>query len=310
MNCANNTLYKSAEKTLAAVLSILPETIAREILSIGESRRDFPAGLSEIRLRRCSASSITLSGESIRLIQNVRDSDFFKAFDSVVGHSLYAHTAEIAEGYVTIAGGVRVGICGDYDSYTRGLRRPGSLVLRMPMSKFGFTDKLLSAWEERGPGGMLIYSPPGCGKTSAIRALAPALSERWGLRVAVIDERREFFDECCTGQVDILSGYGKAKGIEIAIRSLAAEVIVVDEIGSADEANAIIKAGRGGIPVIATAHAIDFDELLQRDGIEALISNGYFGCFARLSKSGGEYFCETENAVGTALGTKPAPVNV
>lgn len=296
MNCTNNTLYKSAEKTLSAVLSILPEVVAREIRLIGESRRDFPSGLSEIRLRRRSASSVTISGESIKLMQSAKDSEFSKTFDEVVGHSLYAHTAEIAEGYVTLEGGVRVGICGDYDANTRGLRKPGSLIFRMPMSKFGFKDELIRAWEEREGGGMLIYSLPGCGKTSALRALAPALSEKFGVRVAVIDERREFFDECCMGQVDILSGYGKAKGIEIAVRSLAPEVIVIDEIGSADEAHAIIRAGRGGIPVIATAHAMDFDELYQREGIKTLIDKGYFSCFVRLSKCGGEYFCKTDSA--------------
>ena len=310
MICTNDTLYTSWKKTLDEVLSILPEQISQEILDIGKFRRDFPAGLSEIRLRRRSASSITLSGESIRLMRGVKESDFFKTFDAVVGHSLYAHAAEISEGYVTIEGGVRVGVCGDYDSYTGGLRRAGSLIFRMPMSRSEFADKLFCAWEQRGSGGMLIYSPPGCGKTSALRALVPLLSERCGVRIAVVDERREFFDECCVGQLDILSGYGKAKGIEIAIRSLAPEVIVIDEIGSADEAEAIIRAGRGGIPVIATAHAMDFDELLQREGIGRLINNGYFGCFARLSKRGGEYFCETEKLINSDSSEKSIPVKV
>ena len=87
-------------------------------------------------------------------------------------------------------------------------------------------------------------------------------------------------------------------------------MIVIDEIGSADEAEAIIRAGRGGIPVIATAHAMDFDELLQREGIGRLINNGYFGCFARLSKRGGEYFCETDKLINSDSSEKSIPVKV
>lgn len=292
MKDTKDRLYKSADETLARILSLLPPAISREILSVGASRRDFPSGLSEIRLRRSSPSSLTVSGECVFLSQIPRETDFLKTFDTATEGSLYAHSYEIAEGYITLEGGVRVGVCGDFNPETGGVKRVSSLIFRLPMSKSQFGDELLAEWERGGVKGMLIYSLPGCGKTSALRALAPALSQRLRLRVAVVDERHEFFDECGTGQVDILSGYGKAKGIEIARRTLSSEVIVVDEIGSADEALAIMRAGNGGVPVVASAHAADFEELCQREGISELISKGYFNCFARLTKNGGEYSCE------------------
>lgn len=300
-----NEICGYSEKTLSSVLSILPTAIAREIFNIGKFRRDFPKGLSEIRLRRDSTSTATLSGEVIFLRSKARPGEFERTFDAVAEGSVYAHSAEIAEGYITVEGGVRVGICGDYDPSSRGIRQVRSLVFRLPMSASSFGDELLHEWERGDVRGMLIYSLPGCGKTSALRALAPAISKKMNLRVAVIDERREFFEEAIGCQVDVLSGYGKAKGIEIALRTLAAEVIVVDEIGSAEEAREIMRAGRGGVPVIATAHANDLCELRQREGIRELIDEGYFNRFVKLSKLGGRYFCDIERAE-SAEGRKPA----
>ena len=109
----------------------------------------------------------------------------------------------------------------------------------------------------------------------------------------VVDERCEF-DLCDyeNGTVDILRGIPKAKGIEIAKRTLSAEIILVDEIGSAEECEALLSVGAGGVPIIATAHSGDFGELCRSETIRPLIDRGYFSSYVKLYRSGKAFLKE------------------
>ena len=146
---------------------------------------------------------------------------------------------------------------------------------------------------------MLLYSPPGEGKTAALAALAKKISDTDGKRVVIVDERGEFapedFDCTC---VDIIRGYPKPKGIEIAFRTLGAELIITDEIGNAEEARMIELSGRGGVPFIASAHAKSIDELYSSKTISPLISLGFFKTVVRLYRRGSQFGFEAESKAG------------
>ncbi|MBQ3015376.1 MAG: hypothetical protein IJD79_01195 [Clostridia bacterium] len=282
------------EKTerLFRVLDILPLNLVREIQRIGEGRLDYPSGLSEIRVRCRSRSSIVLSGENVPLFTRVTENELATVYDRLLSGSLYAHVKDLKDGFVSAFSGVRVGVCssvsdsGDLPSQINGL------VFRIPISPSEAADDLYLAWRE-ARGGLLIYSLPGEGKTSALRALAGKVSVESGMRVAVIDERREFLPEDYTdATVDILSGYSKAKGLEIALRTLSPEVIVIDEIGNASEADALLRVGRGGVPIIATAHAGSFEEVIRKAGISKLADEGYFKVYARLYREKNRFLHE------------------
>ena len=73
--------------------------------------------------------------------------------------------------------------------------------------------------------------------------------------------------------------------IEIATRTLSPEVIFCDEIGSADEARAILSAQNSGVPLIATAHAENREMLLRRPNIRTLYDNGIFRYYIGLSRA-------------------------
>lgn len=280
---------------ILSVLEILPARLSSEITRIARARRDFPEGLSEIRVRAEGRSALVISGENIPLFSRVSHSELADVYDRAAGSALYAHEEEIKRGFISMRGGIRVGICSTRRESGLMPFSVEALAFRLPLAQSETAGEAFELWEREKPRGMLVYSEPGGGKTSLLRALAALISREGGRRVAVIDERREFsaadYSSC---MVDVLSGYGKAEGIEIAMRTLSPELIVIDEIGSEREADALISVGRGGVPIIASAHAADIGEAMSRAPIKRLASGGYFDLFVRLKREKNRFSLETK----------------
>ena len=266
------------------VLFALPRRIAREIRAVGSSRLAFPLGLCEIRLRHLGACSLLFFGESVRLVSSVDREDIDLFLDRITEGSRYAYRDMIAKGYIPLGCGVRCGLCGvaGYEGDRLvGVREISSLVIRLPFARSPFARELLEAFCG-SRSGMLIYSPPGRGKTTALRSLIESLSSL-GRRVAVIDERCELSSGYASA--DILSGYRRPEGIELTVRTLNPEVIVIDEIG-AEEAEGVKSVIRCGVPIIATAHAGSREELFSRPWLLEMINIGAFDAVVGLSLSG------------------------
>ena len=270
------------------ILMLFPRRLAREIRAVGASRLGFPLGLCEIRLRTEGTSSLLFFGESVPLLSIVGEAEIAACLDRMTEGSLYAYRAMIAEGYVPLGGGVRCGISGvaGYDGERIvGIREIGSLVFRFPFARSPFSKQLYRAYLSMR-GGMLIYSPPGGGKTTALRSLVGEIAKNERRRVAVIDERYEFSRALLPrGEVDILSGYPRSYGIELAVRTLTPEVIVIDEISPSD-AEAIRRVSASGVPIIATAHARTEAELLSKPGVGAMVLDGAIDVLVGLSPGG------------------------
>lgn len=128
---------------------------------------------------------------------------------------------------------------------------------------------------------MLVWSPPGIGKTTLLRELgmrhATGSDAR---RVAIVDSRAELAvppDEA--GIADVLSLYPRAKGIEIAKRTLAPQIIICDEISSEEDCTAILEAHHAGITLCASAHAGSYESLMASPQMRRLHSHGVFGTY-------------------------------
>ncbi|MCL6594081.1 MAG: stage III sporulation protein AA, partial [Alicyclobacillus sp.] len=202
--------------------------------------------------------------------------------------SLYAVEDELRRGFVTMPGGHRVGVAGravlSESGGIRSLRNISSVNVRIARERISAAAPVLPYTCDRQSGqpfSLLLISPPQCGKTTILRDLARAWSEGecsgQGRKVAVVDERSEIAG-CVDGvpqfrlgpRTDVLDACPKAQGMLMAIRSLSPDVVITDEIGRAEDRDAVLEATHAGVAVVATAHARTLEEWRARPYMEEL----------------------------------------
>lgn len=286
-------LLTEKEGRAERALKLLPGAVCEEIIRLLRARRGGIGALSEVRIRAGGLCSVLVGEENVILYNTVTPSEMEEVVRRLTDGALYTYRDSISSGFVTLEGGIRVGLCGlaryEYKSVV-GVTDMRSLVFRFPRGECAFTEELHEIWRRGVGAGMLIYSPPGVGKTTALRALAGAVGRGEGARrVCVVDERCEFCEEDYRdAQVDILKGYRRKSGLEIATRTMSAEVVMIDELG-ADDAGSILQAVRCGIPLVATAHAASFEEIKKKASLSPLLECGAFEVFVGIRRSGGKY---------------------
>ena len=143
------------------------------------------------------------------------------------------------------------------------MRSVSSLCIRIARDFPGIAAPLAGS-----TGSILIIGSPGCGKTTLLRDLVRQVGNHRQGSVTVVDERGELFPPDSgfdTGsRTDVFTGCGKRAGIDMALRCMGPGTIAVDEITAEEDAEALIRAGRCGVDLLATAHASTIDDLCQR----------------------------------------------
>jgi stage III sporulation protein AA len=197
----------------------------------------------------------------------------------------------INSGYIVTSEGIRVGICGE-GIYEKGkitsVSSFSSLNVRLSREYDSSGDEISRYISHHKGASVLIVSPPGYGKTTVLRSVTKALGEgkfSQPVRVSLIDERGEILPNFKNGLIDRFLGYSKPDGIEIAVRVFSPEYIICDEIGLADDTEAILSVQNSGVPFIATTHSENISKALLRPNINALVKSGVFNTFVRLEKS-------------------------
>ena len=270
---------------------ILPLPLLDALARCGASRAE------EIRLHTGRFATVTCNGKNYFTDMVLREDEVSTILKRMCKDSLYAYTQHINEGYLSLAGGIRVGVCGNArleNGRVIGVSDVSGLMIRIPhpprLSAAPLVDLLK---EGRGLGGLLIYAPPGIGKTTLLRALASEISHGCnGWRTVAVDTREELFP-VLGGEaklLDVLVGYPRAIGIEIAVRSMGAEIVICDEIGNAQDADAILMAANCGVPIVATAHAASAEELLRRPAFSRLHDAEVFYAYVGIERHAGEGF--------------------
>lgn len=247
--------------------------------------------LCELRLRTGRpATAVTLNGRNIPCSPPLTAKDIDDCFQELCRYSVHSYQREIAEGYITLPEGHRAGFCGT--AVMRGerletLRDISSINIRLAREIRGCGEALYHAVFGNGLRSLLIAGAPLSGKTTVLRDVARLLGEQY--KVALIDSRNELAachdgtPQLDVGQnTDVLSGYPKREGMEIALRTLSPEVIICDEIGS--DISAIEQCIHCGVKLVATVHASSVGELSRRRDTASLVST--FDCVAVMRGKG------------------------
>ena len=156
-------------QAIDVALSYLPADIAGLVSGEVKAMRIDERLISEIRLRSPGTSALTVSGENILLPVRIDTENMRVIFKRVCDGAVFAHRDDVCRGFVTVDGGIRVGVCGHarYDGgRVVGVGDVSALVFRLPGCECSFGRALYERWQRIG-GGMLICSRAGEGKTTA-----------------------------------------------------------------------------------------------------------------------------------------------
>ncbi len=282
------------------ILDALPENIKRIVDGIP---RDVAESLEEIRIREGRPMVIHSRGKSYYLGPDgglwlspekayyVTHRDVQSILQRISNYSIYAVEEELRNGYITLKGGYRVGLAGKAvleEGKIKTLKYINSFNIRISREIIGAADKVIRYIVSGAQVyHTLVLSPPQMGKTTLIRDIARQLSDGFpgfrGVKVGIVDERSEIAG-CFQGvpqnnvglQTDVLDACPKAEGIMMLIRSMSPAVIITDEIGKAEDVEAIEEALNAGIKIITTAHSSDIGDARRRPILSKILDKKIF----------------------------------
>ncbi len=193
-------------------------------------------------------------------------------------HSLYAYKEEVAQGYITVEGGHRIGIAGQVVFGKQGIedmKYISSMNIRISHEAIGCAEPLLPFLYQNGKiCSTLIVSPPMCGKTTLLRDLIRCVSngiyDGHPYKIGVTDERGELAASYmgCFGNdlgyhTDVLTNSGKTDGIVRLLRSMSPEIIAMDELGKGEDMIAVKTAFAYGCNIFATVHGKNPEQIFN-----------------------------------------------
>ena len=275
------------------ILKILPRTLQAIVHA---EQLDFRF-LQEIRLRTGQPITVLYKGEEVLLPRRleskrrVLQEEIRETVEYICNYSLYAYENELRQGFVTVEGGHRIGLAGQVileNGRVKNMKYISSINIRISHEVMHCADPIFPyITRQRELYHTLIISPPRCGKTTLLRDLIRQVSDgnRWvkGCTVGVVDERSEL-GGCYLGQAqnnlgmrtDILDCCPKAEGMIMLIRSMAPQVIAVDEIGAFEDIHSIEYAMHCGCRMVATVHGASIAEIQKKPFFEQMIKQKRF----------------------------------
>ncbi|EWG10688.1 stage III sporulation protein AA [Cytobacillus firmus] len=285
---------------METIIAFLPKKIAEQLQRIPPK---ILKDLEEIRVRISRPIELTARGVPHFLPYIVDSEDAVHLLNKISHFSIYTLEEELKRGYITIEGGHRVGLAGKVileQGKVKAIRDISSFNIRIAREKVGIAQKLIPGIYRDGWLHTMIIGPPQTGKTTLLRDIARIISsgdpgtDLPASKVGIVDERSEIAG-CVNGipqmtfgnRIDVLDACPKAEGMMMMIRSMSPEVLVVDEIGRHEDAEAIMEAVNAGIKLIMTTHGNSLEEIKRRPTLQAVLEMGIFQRFIELSRKDG-----------------------
>lgn len=273
------------------ITNILPIDISDKLIQLENK-----AKITEIRLRVDSNLRVYFGKLEKEFNIRITKEHLFKIISNISSNSIYSVQNDINKGFITIAGGNRVGIAGEVvvvDGKIKNIKDISSMNIRVAKEYIGISNAIIDKIVINGRiNNTLIISPPGLGKTTLLRDIIRSLSES-GYNVSVIDERGEIAamhnGRACLNvgeRTDVLSFIDKVQGIEMAVRSMAPQVVCTDEIGSVKDVEAIKYLSKCGVAFVTTMHGDCLNDI-KAGAVKEILQEGYLDTVIILSNKAG-----------------------
>ena len=185
--------------------------------------------------RQCSASALPGCSPKLAAIR-LNALQIEEIFHTLCNGSVHTHERELAEGYLTTAVGNRVGVAGQF------VQREGQCIALQKVTSFNLRIA-----------------------RSCVIPLPPALDKLLG---------ELFPPEGPLPPLERIGGVDKARAVQMALRTLAPQVILLDELGSLEETMALEQGFFSGVDFIASIHAPDAAQAQCRPQVQALLQRG------------------------------------
>ena len=280
---------------LNQILQYFPLDIYMQITKHVEENKKLADEIQEIRIRTDKPIVIRVDNSNRILKHKVSQEETLRIFEKICENSVYSYKKQICEGFITVRGGHRIGITGNVameDDKVININYISSLNFRIARQKLECSNEALKHViniEQNNIYNTLIVSPPSCGKTTMLRDLIRKLSNGIkeinfrGRTIGLVDERGEIaamykgIPQNDTGvRTDVIDNITKDKGMKLLIRSMSPEIISCDEIGSAQDVDAINYAICSGVKGIFTAHGGSIEEINLNPDLAELMKKHIF----------------------------------